>query len=286
LFRIGATSQKAMDKIRQIAKDSLERGVSETPEQMESDNLAENTSDGVIGADGVVVPILEAKMLAYVPNPQAPKDEQIIAYSPVLESKMVLSRGRMVNVNQEERMAYMLGSSTNPCYVNIDFIVNTAKTIGKLYGNEAMDFLNIPKVLEETGVVNFYNLSAQSRKYTPISRSPIDCIAWILGYIYRETDLKKLTELSKAFRQTMVGGFVRHSDINVTNSVFKKSGEKRVLKARTEEVNKVLSVLHNKSLETHYDRIKELSDSSQTFSLTANGINSSDFTSLQSDHLS
>lgn len=257
LFRIGIPQTKSLDRIREM--NNHRNG------EAQQQNLEENDS-AVIGGGNVNVPILNGKMIAFVPNPQAPKEQQVLAFSPILESKQVRSAsGGMRTVNHEERAAYSIGSKSNPTYVNVDFALNSAKIIGKHYGNEAMDFLDIPSILKNTGVVNLKRLSPNSRKNMPINRTALDCIAWLLGYIYREKSLSVLQDLNKAFRFTMTSGFIRESDIDVTKYMFKEDGERRELKSRTDMVNSVINTLHDNQYETHFERLEAIRKDNSTF---------------------
>jgi hypothetical protein len=163
-----------------------------------------------------VLSIHAGKMLAFIPNPDAPVEEQIVALSPLLETRKVRSAsGMMKNVNFEERAAYIIGSENNPCYTNLEFVLQAARVIGKLYGNDAIDFLNIPRILKSIGQVNITKVHEQSRTNVPIEHTAESCIAWILGFIYRETDMNKIAQLNKMFRFIMNSGLVQHKDIEI-----------------------------------------------------------------------
>lgn len=198
LFKIGVVGKKKAKD----AQESSEIVVADDKKDMFDQN--------------VILTVHTGKALAYVPNPEAPEDEQIIALSPLLETKKVRSQsGQMLNVNFEERAAYAISSEINPCYANIEFVLQSAKVIGKLYGNEALDFLNIPNILKDCKTVNLTKIHEKSRENNPINKTAETCLAWILGYIYREKDMNNIYKLNRMFRFIMNKGLVRQNDIEV-----------------------------------------------------------------------
>jgi hypothetical protein len=238
LFRIGA-SRLDLLSLMQGQHTASESDLPKT----ESDEANQ------IGKGNLTIPVLNGKIMAFVPNPSAPAEDQIVAFSPLLESKKVRgASGGMVTVNHEERAAYALGSVDSPVLANVDFALHSAKMIGKLYGNEAMEFLDIPTILKTADVVNLKRLSKASRKNMPINRTAFDCIAWLLGYIYREKNMMNLQSLNRAFRYTMSNGFIRQSDIDFAKDLTTANGSEKVIRLRTDRVNKTLETLNTKDL--------------------------------------
>lgn len=192
----------------------------------------------------ISVNVLTGKMLGFIPNLDAPEDEQILALSPMLEAKKIIDK----TVNLEERAAYSIGSESNPVYANIEFVLQAARVIGKLYGNEKNDFFDIPSILEETGVVNLTHITESSRRNVPINKSALECLSWLLGYIYREKDLHNMRELNRMFRFIMNSGLVAQNDVYIDRR--KEAGlESRELPLNTERTNKVLEMLRNPAFE-------------------------------------
>jgi hypothetical protein len=237
LFRIGALR---LDLVALLQEQHTSSQKTDSETALDESNQ--------IGQGQLTIPVLNVKIMAFVPNPTAPVEDQIISFSPILESKKVRTSGGMITVNHEERAAYALGSVDSPVLANVDFALHSAKMVGKLYGNEAMEFLDIPTILKTADVVNLKRLSKASRKNMPINRTAFDCIAWLLGYIYREKNMMNLQSLNRAFRYTMSNGFIRQSDIDFAKDLTTANGSEKVIRLRTDRVNKTLETLNTKDL--------------------------------------
>lgn len=156
------------------------------------------------------LPLSMGSVLAYSPNAAHPDEEQIVVYSPVLTAECNASPSQK---QSELRLVYSIASEHNPAYPSIEFAIRAAKTIGKLYGYGETDFLNIPSIIEKTGMVNLQRIDKKCRLTTPMNMRATTSISWIMGFIYRETNINSQRELSKMFKFIINKGLVHKSSI-------------------------------------------------------------------------
>lgn len=143
-------------------------------------------------------------VLVYYPNPE---DRSVFSCSPVLSEKTAAGR----NISPVNAMVHYINKDS--FFPNIHFVILAATAIGGMYGNEAVEFLDIPKIVEETGEVCLSNLSDGYKRRYCVGISSQSVIAWLLGFIYRETDVNKVAKLCTLFRSCISGGIVS-SDLN------------------------------------------------------------------------
>lgn len=182
---------------------------------------AQNTNDTSMLYDienNAMLKIETGKVLAFYPNADDPESESITVYSPVLQQKKLNDSYKASSdkdyTPDEERKVYNLSSTENKVYANIDFAIKAANTIGKLYGYEHTDHIDIQRIIRETGEVSLLNIDENSRRCMPIHMDAMTCLAYLFRFIYAEKDLNKMRELSKMFRFCINKGLVYESDIN------------------------------------------------------------------------
>lgn len=170
-------------------------------------------------ANKAILNVSKGKVLSFNPNANEQQKEQIIVYSPVLSAKKLehahTNKGNSLNEQDEEKKVFFLNSEANPAYANINFTIKAANTIGKLYGFEYTDPLDIQSVIKETGEVNLLNIDETSRKVMPTKMTALTSLAFIFKFINKETKLDNLRELSKMFRFCINKGLVFESKIKV-----------------------------------------------------------------------
>lgn len=185
-----------------------------TKAEIESENLDETMEKSRNEASLIVS---SGKVLAYYPNAEYEDMEQICVYSPVLKSNNIgSSLHKKKKKADEDVKIFSLTNVSNPCFVNIQFVLKAAKTIGGLYGHDAVDYLDIPSIIEETGEINFYNIDKESRKNTPVNMSATESLAWLLKFIYKEKCLNKQRELSNMFSYIINYGLVFKNDVVIS----------------------------------------------------------------------
>lgn len=191
--------------------------LSNTKKELASDNIDDIESEIEKTRNNAKLTVSMGKVMAYYPNAEHAELENICVYSPVLKSNNIGSSiGKKKKKTDEDVKLFSLTNTDNPCFVNIQFILKAAKTIGGLYGHDAVDYLNIPSIIEQTGEINFYNIDKSSRANTPVGMSATESLSWLMGFIYKESCLNKQRELSAMFSYIINYGLVFKKDIIVT----------------------------------------------------------------------
>lgn len=182
-----------------------------TKKEIESENLDEEIEKT---RNSAMLNISSGKVMAYYPNNEFPELESICVYSPVLKTSNI-GMGKKKKTDEDIKI-FSLTNKDNPCFVNIQFVLKAAKTIGNLYGHDAVDFLDIPKIIADTGEINFYSIDKESRKNTPVDISATDSLAWLMSFIYGENCLNNQRELSNMFSYIINYGLVFKNNIIVS----------------------------------------------------------------------
>lgn len=181
-----------------------------------TNGVADTTLDEIVNR--ATLKVEDGKVLTYYPNGNNQDLERIAVFSPVLQQRKLNDSFKSVSKDDytpdEEKKVYNLTSIDNPAYANIDFAIKAARTIGKLYGYEVIDDLDIPRIIEQTGQVNLMNIDDDSRRTTPIHMSAMSCLAYVFRFIHQETELNKMRDLSNMFRFCINKGLVYQSDID------------------------------------------------------------------------
>ncbi len=157
--------------------------------------------------------------LAFKPNIIGTNiSEEIIVYSPVFgneitKSKQKSKRAEDLNKPFSQNSFFSqinkIEDTTNPNIMNLDFVLKAAKVIGNHYSFEDTDFLDIPKIILETGILNLkYDISRESRSKYPVAIKPFEGLAYIYRYLYMEKDLNVYRDLVSLFNFTIKYGFV------------------------------------------------------------------------------
>ncbi len=157
--------------------------------------------------------------LAFKPNIIGTNiSEEIIVYSPVFGNEITKSKQkskRAEDLNKPSSQSSFFSQinkiedTTNPNIMNLDFVLKAAKVIGNHYSFEDTDFLDIPKIILETGILNLkYDISRESRAKYPVAIKPFEGLAYIYRYLYMEKDLNVYRDLVSLFNFTIKYGFV------------------------------------------------------------------------------
>lgn len=157
--------------------------------------------------------------LAFKPNIIGTNiSEEIIVYSPVFGNEITKSKQkskRAEDLNKPSSQSSFFSQinkiedTTNPNIMNLDFVLKAAKVIGNHYSFEDTDFLDIPKIILETGILNLkYDISRESRSKYPVAIKPFEGLAYIYRYLYMEKDLNVYRDLVSLFNFTIKYGFV------------------------------------------------------------------------------
>lgn len=175
--------------------------------------------------EGDYMPVIHGQVMTYEPA------EGVLALSPLLlrSSDANAARRAQKRATAERREgeeddqlsgAYALFTKVNPAYVNINFALKAANTIGNLYGAEAAEFVDLPELIVQTGVVNLKGIDRAHRKLCPVHHLVgVDCAAWLLGLMYREKDIDRMRELCRLFRYLIQRGLVRERALRPNDSL-------------------------------------------------------------------
>lgn len=126
-------------------------------------------------------------------------------------------------------------------YVNLNFILNCAKTVGESYGYEAISFLDLEEVLIKMETVNLYSLPDYIRNLTPIQQTFKECISWIIGLSYRENNIQYLLEYRMILAGLLERWLVKRSYIDETlkENIFSDNIEQISVEDLTNKFNKL-----------------------------------------------
>lgn len=131
-----------------------------------------------------------------------------IAYSPVLKNDLKIGNAQ-VNESEILRPFFHADSIMKP---NLRFIKVAGGVIGGIYGMGAVDFLNIPGIIEKTGEVCLFNIEEHHAKNICIDMDARTALAWLLGFLGKETRLNEMHSLNRMFRSLMKSGFAKMAD--------------------------------------------------------------------------
>jgi len=145
--------------------------------------------------------------MQYFPDAES---KDVYAYSPAFLQE---SDGTEAGDREYLWNIYTMLTEQSNVYVNLEFVFTACKTIGRLYGFEATDFFNVPEILATLGEVNITSIAQESRKNYPVSLDARSCLAFILGYIYREKNLNKQRDLNRMLMAAIRDGFIRQSSM-------------------------------------------------------------------------
>jgi len=80
-------------------------------------------------------------------------------------------------------------------HVNVDFVLTAAKVVRDLYGYRALAFLRLPKIMTTLKVSTLKGIDKAIRRLTPVEMDMKSTVAWLLGFMQRETDYEKSVKL-------------------------------------------------------------------------------------------
>lgn len=172
----------------------------------------ENSDEGDSIANSSIMILKSGFVLAYNPYRDIdPLNEEVIVYSCVFKSLEKKKQGKNSKWSQDESCANLLKieNPENPLFFNLNFVLRAAKVIGEHFDFDETDFLNIPQLILDTGIINLKSdISRQSRDNYPVSLNVWDCFAYIMRYCYLEKDLNNYRDFVNLFKFAVTKGFV------------------------------------------------------------------------------
>jgi hypothetical protein len=171
--------------------------------------------EGPIGRRNVphaAIKVMRRSILQFRPFAGTERHDQLIAVSPVLERRTMEETGKSTKFD-DRRALYRLGDREAPIMGSLEFVMKAADVIGSNYGHDAVDFLDLPKIIASTGEVNLHRIDPDDRRSMPIQHRAEDCIAWLMGFVYREDNLVRQRSLTSMFRYVLRNGLVEQVDM-------------------------------------------------------------------------
>lgn len=215
-YRLDVNGYLRLREVNYVRLSSMGHSYS-TASNSHRELLAKSTGCEIaLSTEKAVLKVQAGRVMSYHPNALLPNEENIEVYSPVLaadDPTKVASRKSRAGLAIEERRAFTITSESNPAYANIEFALRAAHTIGKLYGYEHVDSLDIPRIINQTGCVFLTDIDEVSRRKSPVHMTALYCLALIFGYIYTETSISNMRELSYLFNFCVKYGLVYSSEI-------------------------------------------------------------------------
>lgn len=187
-------SRKIMD-IFSDRQDSMQS-------KMNSSLSKVNTKDRDDDVNSVIV-LKNGSVIGYNPNynpdiEAKDQDTSIMVYSPILATDAIAKFDSVEYIPEKNEYNY---------FFNLNFLIKAGRTIGKHYSFAETDFLNIPKVIEDTGIFNLAtDISYKSKSQYPVSLHYHDVLAYMFRFLHRETDLNVYRDLVALFKMGMMSG--------------------------------------------------------------------------------
>jgi hypothetical protein len=125
------------------------------------------------------------------------------AYSPVMKNDLKAG-SKMV---KEESRLLPLFSDHQQFRPNLHFVRKVGDVLGRMYGMEPLDFLDLPAIIVQTGEVCLFNISDSDSEKICLDMPIQVCMAWLMGFIGRETRLNEMHTLNRLFRSLLKSGF-------------------------------------------------------------------------------
>lgn len=150
----------------------------------------------------------EGIILEYCPAEGINVHSNVLASNPSLFSNSITgTEGEDKEGKAMIRALYTM-TGAKPSQANLKLLLKAADVIGKLYGQEHNDFLNVPHVVMATGHTSLVRIAPETQAVTPIGRSAVETLAWMMGYIHREKNLYRLRELMRMIRYSLIHGLM------------------------------------------------------------------------------
>lgn len=241
----------------ELSKMGVKKFSSKLLSDMKDDDKQKDNQDNNVKKDenDSLVILKSGLCLAFNPNADKPEEEQIFVYSSSLDTTVLKNNGKKYNdenkiqTNKAISILKSIEDKENQSLLNLDFALKASRVIGEHYSFEDTEFLEIPKIILETGILNLkYDISRESRAKFPISIEPFEGLAYIMRYFYIEKDLNVYRDLVSLFDFTIRYGFVskkstgdvflegkNHTDINRID--VKKHLKELKQKVKTFELN-------------------------------------------------
>lgn len=100
--------------------------------------------------------------------------------------------------------------------VNLEFALRAAKEIGKIFGYEKIEPLQLPQLMVDLKTINLPSLSSAVKQTYAINMSFTQALAWILGLISRAPDdINTVIKMRQVIKHLTSRGIERKSSLDV-----------------------------------------------------------------------
>jgi hypothetical protein len=204
-----------------LSKMGVKKSVSKILTEKDAE-LAKEKEEKNKANDSAVI-LKNGYVLAYNPNIDLdPNDREIVVYSPVFSATESLykseertaSKKQFRRNDETDKKSFLrnlekIEDKVDPTVLNLNFVLKATRVIGEHYSFEDTDFLDIPKIIMETNIINLKtDISDHSRATYPVDINVWDGLAYLMRYCHIETNLNVYRDLVSLFKFTLVRGFV------------------------------------------------------------------------------
>jgi hypothetical protein len=130
-----------------------------------------------------------------------------------------------VQLEEGNKNRYWLDSLNDNFSVNLNFVLYAGPRIAKMYGYDAADALCFPELILDNRTVNLHQIPHAVSHTKPVGISVVQALAWLMGFINRETDKARVAEVQKIIKYLFARGVFQESTVK---SVFKVDDIKSV----------------------------------------------------------
>lgn len=207
----------------ELSKMGVKKSVSKLLKEKDAELAKEKEKEEKNKANDSAVLLKNGYVLAYNPNADInPEDKEIIVYSPVFSATESLYKSEERSATNKQfrrndetdkksflRNLDKIEDKSDPTVLNLNFVLKATRVIGEHYSFEDTDFLDIPKIIMETNIINLKtDISEHSRATYPVDINVWDGLAYIMRYCHIEDNLNVYRDLVSLFKFTLVRGFV------------------------------------------------------------------------------
>lgn len=218
----------------QLSKMGVKKSVSKLLKDKDAESKKEPSKEEKNKENDSAVLLKNGYVLAYNPNIDLdPLDKSIVVYSPVFSAEESLYKTEEKSATKKpfrrndetDKRSFLrnldkIEDKVDPTVLNLNFVLKATRIIGEHYSFEDTEFLDIPKIIMETNIINLKSdISEHSRATYPVDINVWDGLSYLMRYCHIEDNLNVYRDLVALFKFTLVRGFVSKKK---TGDLFKE----------------------------------------------------------------
>lgn len=218
----------------QLSKMGVKKSVSKLLKDKDAEAKKEPAKEEKNKENDSAVLLKNGYVLAYNPNIDLdPLDKSIVVYSPVFSAEESLYKTEEKSATKKpfrrndetDKRSFLrnldkIEDKVDPTVLNLNFVLKATRIIGEHYSFEDTEFLDIPKIIMETNIINLKSdISEHSRATYPVDINVWDGLSYLMRYCHIEDNLNVYRDLVALFKFTLVRGFVSKKK---TGDLFKE----------------------------------------------------------------